>query len=499
MKKNFWDKKIPTILGLLIISIGLGVTTFLVNQPSLFGIKANPSKQPQNVRITNITDTAFSVSYTTDDNVAGSIAYGTTSNISQTALDDKDQQSGNVQNHKIHNISLTNLSPETIYYFNIRSGDQVYKNNDTSFQVTTGPPLSKNPSDQKPIVGKVILLDGSAPQEGILYVTTNDSQVISTEIKSDGTYILPLNSLRNSDLASFYNFGQNSILKMLVFGDNLTSNVTLSINQINPVPTITLSSDYNFISNNEPVASSSANIQTFPIFSSKSTSTGDEDPQILTPEQDQSFTDQQPQFKGTALPGESVQIIIHSDEQIQTTVKANSSGDWTYRPPSPLSPGEHTITILTKGADGVLKSITESFVVYAQGQQVNPAVPSGTPTPTKKPTPTPTQKPTATPTPTKTVTQAPTKTPTPTLSPVPTKTVTQTPTPTKTLIAALTLTPTPTLIPTATSFIIASPTATQTSLPPTGNPSIVTIGIIGMLIALVGGLLFLLTRGSISI
>jgi len=279
--------------------------------------------------------------------------------------------------------------------------------------------------------------------------------------------------LRNSDFSSYYNFNQNTILKMLVLGDSLKSNVTLSINQINPVPTITLSSDYNFTSNNEPIASASANIQSFPVFTSTSSGSKNEAPQILTPQQDQSFTDQQPQFKGTALPNESVQIIIHSDEQIQTNVKANAGGTWAYRPSAPLSPGEHTITILTKGVDGILKSITESFVVYAEGQQVNPGVPSGTPIPTKKPT----------------------VTPKPTLSPVPTPTATLTPTPTATVIAALTQTPTPTLTPT----LIATPTAGQTSLPPTGNPSIFTAGIIGILITLIGGLLFLLTRGSISI
>jgi hypothetical protein len=464
MRQKFWDKKIPTLIGLLIISIGLGITTFLANQTSLFGIKASPSKEPQNVRITNITDTSFAVSYITDDNVAGSIAYGLSTNVNQTALDDKDQQSGNVTNHKIHSITLTKLSPKTTYFFNITSGDQVYENNNVPFQVTTGPPLSQNPSSQKPITGKVILSDGSVPQEGVLYVTTDNSQVISATIKSDGTYILPLNSLRNSNLSSYYGFNQNTILKLLVFGDSLTSNVTLSINQINPVPTITLSSDYNFTSNNEPIASASANILSFPVFTSTSSGAKNEAPQILTPRQDQSFTDQQPQFKGTALPGESVQIIIHSDEQIQTNVKATSGGDWTYRPSAPLSPGEHTITILTKGADGILKSITESFVVYAQGQQVNPGVPSGTPIPTKKPTATPT--------------------------PIPTLT----PTPTATVIAALTQTPTSTLVPT----LIASPSG-QTFLPPTGNPSIFTAGIIGILITLIGGLLFLLTRGSISI
>jgi hypothetical protein len=34
-------------------------------------------------------------------------------------------------------------------------------------------------------------------------------------------------------------------------------------------------------------------------------------------------------------------------------------------------------------------------------------------------------------------------------------------------------------------------------LPPTGNPSIITFGIVGGLVAAVGGLLFLLSRGGL--
>ena len=170
---------------------------------------------------------------------------------------------------------------------------------------------------------------------------------------------------------------------MLAQGDQLTSNVVLSKDQINPVPTITLSNDYDFTTTSTPVASSSANIQSFPSFSSSEALSKDQTPQILTPEKDQSFTDQQPEFKGTAVANETIQITIHSDAKIQTQVKADASGNWTYRPSTELSPGNHTITIIAKDASGVVKTITQSFVVYASGTQIAGA--NGSPTPTLKP------------------------------------------------------------------------------------------------------------------
>jgi len=76
MKKNFWDRRIPTLFGILLITIGVGITTFLVNQGVLFKSNASLTNQPQNVRITNITGNSFTVSYQTESKVIGSLNYG---------------------------------------------------------------------------------------------------------------------------------------------------------------------------------------------------------------------------------------------------------------------------------------------------------------------------------------------------------------------------------------------------------------------------------------
>ena len=485
MRKTFLDKKIPTLLGLLLIVVGLGVTTFLVNQGGLLKSNATPSQQPQEVRITNITGNSFSVSYTTQDSVVGSINYGKDNNLGQTGLDDTDQQTGTVMTHKIHNVTIRNLTSSTKYYFDITSAQQAYMNNGHNFEVTTGPDLSGSPPQQNPIAGKIVLPDGSVPKEAIIYVTANGAQVISTLVKPDGSYILPLNSLRTTDLSSFYDLPTNANMQILAIGDGFNSNVLLSPGQTHPVPVITLSKNYDFTTSQTPVASSSASLQNFLSFTSTPSAQGNQqtDPKILTPKQDQSFSDQQPLFKGTGQPGETVKIIIHSDQQIQTQVTTDSSGNWSYRPSTPLSAGEHTIYIITKDATGVLKTISQTFVVYAQGSQIKqPATTSTTPTPT--PSTTPTVAPTLTPTPTVTPTLTPTPTVTPTLTPTPTVTPTLTPTPT------MILTPTP--ISTSSSSL--TPTPNPTKLLPTGNPSLILIGIFGAIITALGGIMFFLNR-----
>ena len=98
MKKTIWDKRIPTLLAMLLIVVGVGITSFLVNKGVIIVGRASPTTNPQNVRISNITDNSFTVSYNTDAQVIGSINYGKNLNLGQTALDDRDQQTGSLAN-----------------------------------------------------------------------------------------------------------------------------------------------------------------------------------------------------------------------------------------------------------------------------------------------------------------------------------------------------------------------------------------------------------------
>lgn len=459
MRNSFWNKRIPTLLGLLVLTLSIGLTTFVTNRETFFQIKASSSQQPQNVRITNITDTSFTVSYTTDEKTSGSINYGNDQNLGLSALDVRDKQSGSVKNYQIHNIEVNDLTPQTKYYFTIISGQDTYLNNNQQFQVNTGPTINNTSKNKTTVNGKIILPNGSIPSETIVYLTSDNSEVFSVLVTNNGAYEIPLGSIRTSDLSSYFIFTKDSLIKMLIYGENLTSSVSFLQDQNLLLPTITLSKDYDFTNNTVSQASTSANLETFPSFESTSSASRNNKPQILTPKKDQGFTDDQPLFKGTGLPDENVQIIIHSDENIQTQTTTDENGNWNFRPTESLSPGEHTITIITRDASGILKTITQSFVVYASGTQIPNAAGSPTPTPTLLPE------------------------------------TTTTPTPTPSILTYLISTPSPTQI------IAPTPSSTSSGslLPPAGNPFIITIGILGLLISFMGGLLFLLTRGAFKL
>lgn len=526
MKDTIWNKHIPTLLAISIIVLGIAITSFLVKSGVILISQAHPAETPQKLKITNISDASFTVSYSTEDNVIGSVNFGKDENLGSTAFDDRNQKTESVAPYKIHSITVKNLTPETRYYFSITSGQKKFLNNAVPFEVSTAPTLKTLPPSQTlSLKGKVILPNAEKVTEAIVYATTQNGQAISTILKEDGSYLLPLDSMRTSDLSSYFTFEQNSVIKMLIENDIFKSNVSIS-GKLEIVPTVTLSYDYDFTISPEPVASGSEEHIGFPSTpvaekSVLSASTGI--PQIILPQKNQEFTDQQPEFRGTTIPNGTIKITIQSPENLVTQITSDGYGNWKYRPTKPLSPGPHTITIIARDALGALKTITQSFVIHAQGTQVNQsATPSATPTlafpqiPTRTPTSTPTRTPMPSPTPTPVLIVL-NLTPTPTItlptSPTPTPKLggpISTPTPVTT---SLTITPTPTLCPgcptpTPTPTLCPgcpSPTPTTTTsqitpvitIAPPGDSSSVTVGILGVAVAAIGGLLFLLTRTGI--
>ncbi len=437
MKKTIWDKRIPTLLGLLVISLAIGVTSYLVGQSTFFIGRASPSSKPTNIRVTNVSDTSFTVSYSTDANALGTLNYGDSQNLGQKILDERDNNQ--VVERKIHSFTVKNLSPSTKYYFSITSGQETFLNNGVAFELTTGSPISVKGSVGF-VTGKVVTNGGQSPKEAIVYMTTQGSQALSTVVKSDGTYAFSFEQLRSDDLASYFKLKNDSLIKLLVVGDSGSSSPEFLAKDINTVPTIILSQNYDF--RQEQSASSSASLERFPIVSSGKSQTT---PKITTPSESQNFSDQKPVFKGTGIPNDKVRITIQSSETISSETIIDQNGNWTFTPTAPLSPGQHSITIFAKDAFGIVRTITQTFVVTA-------AAAGASPSPTPTPTPTPIPSPIVSPTPVGQTVSAPSATPTPN--------------------------PTPILIPTPTPLPV-------NQLPPTGNFDTAT-GVIGIVVSLTG-------------
>lgn len=417
MRKSFWDLRMPTLLAVITIAIGGVILSSFVQNTTVFQTKASLSNVPENIRITNIANSSFNISYITSKKVHGSIAFSENKNMEKVKLDDRDENTGSLNTYNTHYFTINNLKPKTKYYFSILSGEDTFLNNSLPFEITTTTSLTNSKDFNKTIKGKVQLSDASSQNEAIVYFTSDNAQILSTLLKEDGSYSISLDKTRTSDLSSYFNFSEDSKAQMLILGPVQNSKINFLIKNSENLPLVVLGNNYDFTIQASPInlenntATDESSLK-FPSFSS-TVFTSNKEPQILQPKDNSGFIDNKPLFKGTALPGEKVEIVINSENQIKTQVTADQSGNWSYRPTTSLVTGDHKITIITRDALGMLKSITKSFTVYAAGTQVEEsATPSATPI-ILIPTPTPT----LTPTPTPIIIPSPTQTLIPTLVP----------------------------------------------------------------------------------
>jgi hypothetical protein len=82
-------KRIPTIVGIFLLLLGITAGVYLVEiGPESFTTRAEPEIIPSDVRITNVSERSFTVSWRTEAATIGLVRYGTTSNkLDLSALD----------------------------------------------------------------------------------------------------------------------------------------------------------------------------------------------------------------------------------------------------------------------------------------------------------------------------------------------------------------------------------------------------------------------------
>lgn len=194
---HFFEKfKIPTILGLGVILIGISSGLFLVLREQILISRASPNVTPikDSVIFTNIEDSTVVVSWQTANPAASFVTYGKSGPGEQTALDDRDKGSPNP--HIVHYVTLKNLLPKTEYQLKIITG----RVSSDIFRFRTASPATTQ-SNFGPVVGSVLENDKPIP-EGVAYLSISGATVQSSLIKDLGSFLIPLSWIRQLDDAT---------------------------------------------------------------------------------------------------------------------------------------------------------------------------------------------------------------------------------------------------------------------------------------------------------
>lgn len=399
MKKS----KIPTIIGLFILVFGLAAGVLLVRNQNIFRLGAAAEFAPKDVRISNITNTSFTISWITDKETSGFVKWGkSTTSLDKTELDELKDQSFT------HLLTLKGLTPQTTYFFKVNSGGEDFDNNGIAWQVTTGQTL-ESPSKTNLVSGSILTSTGQPAKNALLYLTVGGGSLLSTITSDNGSWVIPLSQARAQDLSSYMVIDEkNTLIEISAnAGTEGVASAQVYPQSARPVPSIILGDTHDF-KNLPPSEVSEIPKASIGLPDTAMPSSGFEvEEKTATPsaktvtlesiDEGEIVTSTKPEFFGEGPSGTTITITVES-EPLTDTLEVPSSGDWNWSPPEGLSEGAHKITITWRDASGILRTLSRTFIVQAAEGPAFESTPSASPTSTPKASPTasPTASPKAT-------------------------------------------------------------------------------------------------------
>ncbi len=164
------------------------------------------------IEIVNLTDTGFSVIWVSEEREEGYVSYGTS--VGSLSLDASDERDGITSRNPyyVHIVSLSRLQPETEYFFEINSGNEVYDNGGSKYRVTTFPTLSSPPPFDS-IRGDVEGIPEHKEAVVVAHLQDEDntgsqgkSSKIASSVDENGRWILSIADSRTEDGLSYFEY-----------------------------------------------------------------------------------------------------------------------------------------------------------------------------------------------------------------------------------------------------------------------------------------------------
>ncbi len=390
--------KVPTPIGFLLLIIVVGGAIFSFETLSKLPTRASGSIQPENVQITNLSDTSFTFTWTTATPATGMLIV-TTPQREITAFDQRDSN-GKLTPYITHSITIRNLTGDTEHLVKILSSGKTYLDADKPYRIRTAASLTTSPGNLGPAYGSVVTTDNKPADGALVFLTLEGSQTLSALVKPSGAWIIPLNLIRTQDGTSYLSLSIDRITEnILVRSDGEQSSAITDTLNDSPVPSMVLGKTYDFrkqqakLTEQSPIALAPPRPKPTPAVLAAQTTQTHYTVNLVAPMEGAVLTSQFPFIQGTGIPGKFVTITLGITSPISDTTTVGNDGIFRYTPKTQLSPGKQSVTITTLNAQDQTVAMTHSFEILKSGTQVlGIATPSGTLTPTLAPlfTPTPT-------------------------------------------------------------------------------------------------------------
>ncbi len=378
-------KKIPTLVGLLLVLAAVAIFGYAFDRVGPLLSHANASVAPASVMISNINDNGFTVSWTTTTPATGMITVESNNTKHGVVYDEQDPSLGI---YTTHTATFRNGNPDTSYRIKIISNGKQYQDKNGPYIIQTGPTLDGNGTGIEPAFGTVTTNSGQPAAGTLLYLTLENGQTLSTLVKPSGSWVIPLNLVRQESLRAFITISERIDETLVVRTSVEESHVLTDTLNDNPVPEIVIGKTYDFrkIQATEDAKKQLASAPPEVLGATATSIIGVI--AITKPKDNQAIPTDIPLFQGTGIPNKNVTLIIGITKPIVGQTTVGNDGIWRYSPTTPLSAGRQSVTLTTQDAQGKPVALTHMFEVLKSGTQVlGDATPSATiaPTPTDVP------------------------------------------------------------------------------------------------------------------
>ncbi len=390
--------KIPTIVGIFLVVLVVG--SLIAGTESIFRVAttASGSIEPADVTVANVTDTTFTVSWTTELIATGALSISGPKMQAQILFDDQDVGAGSdkktLEKRLTHHVTFRNGQPNTDYSVTILSNSKKHLDDGKPFVITTGQVITSSSGNLEPAYGTIVT-DGNRPIPGALvYLTIEGGQILSTFTKPSGTWLIPLNLVRTTDLTSFLPATERMTETILVRAENLETNAASDTLNDSPVPDMSPGKTYDFrklnakapgapialIPTPQPTSAASAILGTSSAKPANIVA-------LTIPAQDAALPTTLPLIQGTGIPGKTVSIVLGITNPIGGSAVVGADGLWSFTPKKPLAAGRQSVTITSPDKNNKPVAIVHTFEILKSGTQVlGDATPSATIAPTATPT-----------------------------------------------------------------------------------------------------------------
>ncbi len=392
-------RKIPTIFGLLLVAAIVAVFIFVFDNLTRGSTSAKASAEPRSVTFTNITDSSFTVTWETGDAASGLTQVKDTRGKTMTFYDDRDAFTASskktLNKYLAHSATATNLSANTRYEIQLISEGKTYGDDKTPYTIITAPTTSIAPDGYEPAYGTVVTAANLPAEGALVFVTLEGGQQLSSLVNASGSWIIPLNDVRTSDLSQYVAKVERKteLIKVAINGEEANA-VTDTLND-SPVPIMTLGKSYDFrkLQAKLPQSLAQGTPLEQPAVLGVQTKQG-YSVALVQPADGAALATNLPLIQGRGIPGKLVSVVLGITNPLAGSTTVKSDGTWNFTPPARLGEGNQSVTITTVDGAGKPVATTHTFTILKSGSQVlGEATPSATLAPTATPIATPTAQP----------------------------------------------------------------------------------------------------------